>query len=278
VFVKCDRGMLAIFVAFAIFAIPGCGDMTKKDSKPALSQLRVGIDISYPPMEYFEAGKPTGIDIEVAEALGKKLGVPVKIENIGFDSLITSLQSDKIDVIISGLKDTAQRQQRLNLIDYFQIEESILVKKGNPKKITSLATMCGKTAGQVSGTVTLTAVQEASKKCPGAPIKIRTFGSNSDVNLAIKAGQADVNLDDTVSLRYVARTSGGGNDFEAIAQPEFGKGYFGIATLKSKRAVTDAVTKAYKQILEDGSLAAIYKKYGNADSTPPNFLQNAGKD
>jgi polar amino acid transport system substrate-binding protein len=244
------------------------------------SGLRVGMDISYPPMEYFEEGqKPTGIDVDVATAIAKELGVPLKIQNIGFDSLISSLQAGRVDMLISGLQDTPERQQRLNLIDYFKTGYAFLVNDGNPKGITSLETLCGHTAGQVSGTVTLTAVQEASKKCSGSTIKVLSFGSSADVNLAIKAGRADANLDDTPALSYVAKTSGGGSDYDVVPQPDAGANrYSGIATLKSDAAVTQAIVGAYKKLLADGTIKAIYTKHGFPSSVPSQFLQNSGTD
>jgi polar amino acid transport system substrate-binding protein len=244
------------------------------------SGLRVGMDISYPPMEYFEEGqKPTGIDVEVATAIAKQLGVPIKIQNIGFDSLISSLQAGRVDMLISGLQDTPKRQERLNLIDYFKTGYAFLVKKGNPKGITSLESLCGHTAGQVSGTVTLTAVQEASKKCSGSTIKVLSFGSSADVNLAIKAGRADANLDDTPALTYVAKTSGGGSDYDVVPQPDAGTNrYSGIATLKSDTAVTQAIVGAYKTLLANGTIKSIYTKHGYPSSVPAQFLQNSGTD
>ncbi len=243
------------------------------------SGLDVGMDVSYPPLEYYEQGdKLTGIDVEVAQAIADRLGVPLKVQNIGFDSLITSLAGGRVDMLISGMKDTPQRHQKINMIDYFQTSLALLVPKGNPKGITSLETLCGHTAGQVTGTVTKTAVEEASKRCANGSIKVLGFGSNADVNVALKAGRVDANLEDFVSLSYVARTSGGGNDYEAIPQKDLGTEYMGLGTLKSNPEVTDAVVAAYKAILADGTLARIYEKYGYPDSVPSGFIQNAGKD
>ena len=154
-----------------------------------------------------------------------------------------------------------------------------LVKKGNPQRITSLQSLCGHTAGQVSGTVTLTAVQDASKNCSGAKIKVLSFGSNADVNLAIKAGRVDANLDDGPALAYTAKTSDGGQDYDVVPAPSSGADrYSGIATLKSDPAVTQAIVGAYKKLLANGTIKRIYAKYGDSAAVPSQFLQNAGTD
>ncbi|MBS1869337.1 MAG: ABC transporter substrate-binding protein [Actinobacteria bacterium] len=286
-----SRLLAAALALLVLPALAACGSSSGGGSTSAGSTsagklpaqladgLTVGMDISYPPMEYYVDGtKPTGIDPEVAKAIADRLGVPLKLQNIGFDSLITSLQGGRVDMIVSGLKDTPERHQKINMVDYFRTTLGLIVKHGNPLHITSLASLCGHTAGQVSGTVTLTAVQNASKDCQGAPIKVLTFASNSDINLALKAGRVDANLEDFVSLSYVAKTSGGGQDYDVVPQPQLGTEYFGIGTLKSQPEVTAAVAGAFKQLLDDGTIARIYRKYDQPEAVPAQFLQNAGKD
>ena len=271
----------AALVVAASLVLAGCAGSPGSESKSAagheeIAELRVGMDISYPPFDFFDKGEPAGIDVDVANALGEELGVPVKIENIGFDSLISSLQGGRVDVIISAMKDSKERHQRLNLIDYFKTGESLLVKRGNPKGITDIASLCGLKVGQVSGTVTLIAMEEASKKCQDKPIEVLPFGSNADVNVALKSDRIDANLEDNASLQYTAKTSSDGMDFEVIPQESRGEHYFGIATLKSDTAKTEVVRKAYRQVLESGKLAQIYNKWGYPDAVPNGLIENVG--
>ena len=72
--------------------------------------LRVGMDLSYPPFETIGPdGKPTGISVEIAEALGTYLGRAVEISNMPFTGLIPALKSGKIDLIISSMTATPER-------------------------------------------------------------------------------------------------------------------------------------------------------------------------
>lgn len=74
--------------------------------------LKVGMELSYPPFETVcEDGKPCGISVDIAEALGAYLGRPVEISNISFVGLIPSLNSNKIDMIISSLTRTPRREK-----------------------------------------------------------------------------------------------------------------------------------------------------------------------
>jgi polar amino acid transport system substrate-binding protein len=236
--------------------------------------LNVAMDVSYPPMEYYDNNNIVGIDPDVAKALADRLGVPVHIDNIGFDSLISSLQANRADVLLSGMKDTPDRRERLNMIDYFKTNLALLVAENNPKNITDLASLCGKTAGQVTGTATLDQVTDASKKCPaGQTINVLGFGSNADVNAAIRAGRVDANLEDAVSLDFVVASGG----FSDIPQPQLGTEYFGMATLKSDNDTTNAIRNAYKSLLADGTIKSIYDKHHVTNAVPDSFMENQGQ-
>jgi polar amino acid transport system substrate-binding protein len=72
--------------------------------------LRVGMDLSYPPFETIGAdGQPTGVSVELAQALATNLERPLVIENIPFTGLIPALKSGKIDVIISSMTASPER-------------------------------------------------------------------------------------------------------------------------------------------------------------------------
>ncbi|MBA2726784.1 MAG: transporter substrate-binding domain-containing protein [Parachlamydiaceae bacterium] len=80
--------------------------------------LRVGMELSYPPFETIcNDGKPCGISVDIAMALGKSLDRPVKFENIPFVGLIPSLKNGSIDTIISSLTITEQRRKAIDFSD-----------------------------------------------------------------------------------------------------------------------------------------------------------------
>lgn len=76
--------------------------------------LRVGMELAYPPFEMADAqGKPAGVSVRIAKALGEHLGRPVVIENIAFDGLIPALKTRKIDCIISSMTATPERARSI---------------------------------------------------------------------------------------------------------------------------------------------------------------------
>src|SRR5262249_23672998 len=65
--------------------------------------LRVGMDASYPPFSDTPAGAAIGLDVDVANEIGRRLGLHIQIENMGFDGLYDSLKTSQVDVLISAL-------------------------------------------------------------------------------------------------------------------------------------------------------------------------------
>ncbi|NLT42094.1 MAG: amino acid ABC transporter substrate-binding protein [Anaerolineae bacterium] len=75
-------------------------------------RLRVGMDASFPPFEVVDAeGQVQGLDVDLADALARRLGLQLEIANIAFDGLHDALAGGEVDVLISALPYEAQRTQ-----------------------------------------------------------------------------------------------------------------------------------------------------------------------
>ena len=80
--------------------------------------INVGSDIPYAPMEMFDAkNNPIGFDVDLANAIGAKLGVKILFQKQAFDTIIPSLQAAKHDIAMSSLSDTLDRQKVLDFVD-----------------------------------------------------------------------------------------------------------------------------------------------------------------
>lgn len=93
--------------------------------------LVVGMELSYPPFETSdENNQPQGVSVDLAKALGESLGRPVRIENIAFAGLISSLKTGKIDLIISSMTATEERAQSIDFSNpYLNTGLCLLVAK-----------------------------------------------------------------------------------------------------------------------------------------------------
>lgn len=227
--------------------------------------VKVGSDIAYAPMEYYDTNGTTvlGFDKEITDGLSKQLGVTFQWDNATFDGLITQLQSKKIDVAISGMSDTKERQQKIDFVDYYQAGAMILVKKGNPNKISSLTDLCGKTVAVQRGTTQEGYAQDQSKKCAAEgkqAINLLSFDRETEAMLQVKNGRAVADLQDYPVATYNARTSGGGNNFEVVGE-QIQAGPLGIGVSKENSGLRDALQKGLQAMIDDGTYLKLIEKY-----------------
>src|SRR6266540_4359372 len=231
-------------------------------------EIKVGSDIAYAPVEFYKEGtqQVQGIDWDLAQAMGQKLGVKVTFVNFtDFANIITAMQAKRFDIIMSAMNDTAERRAKnVDFIDYFTAGSAILVKKGNPQGIQSLDNLCGKTIALQQGTVQVdqAKAQQAKCKSAGSPeIKILTFEKDTDALLQVKNGRAVADMEDFPVAAYNAKTSGGGSDFEVAGQ-QFEVGKYGIAVRKDDTQLRDALQAALKAVIADGTYDQILSKWG----------------
>jgi polar amino acid transport system substrate-binding protein len=166
-------------------------------------------DATYPPEEFYEGTKLVGSDIDIGNEVARRLGMTAKFQNTGFDGIIAALLAKKCSVIISGMNDTPERRKQVAFVDYISVGQSLMVKKGNPKGIKTLADLSGKTVSVEVGTTNKIFLDQASAalKKKGKPsIKITTFPKDTDAANALKTGRVDAYFGDSpVVAYYIAR-------------------------------------------------------------------------
>jgi polar amino acid transport system substrate-binding protein len=123
-------------------------------TQPPNKKLVVGMELNYPPFEMVDAqGNPTGISVEMADALGRFLGRAVQIENIPFDGLVPALKTGKIDLIISSMTATPERAQSIDFSDpYLTTGLCLLVNKNAGIHSIADADAAGKAIAVKQGT------------------------------------------------------------------------------------------------------------------------------
>ncbi|WP_327369811.1 ABC transporter substrate-binding protein [Streptomyces sp. NBC_01217] len=289
--------------------LTACGDQTDSDSTKSDSStkstaplfdklpadiqkagvIKVGTDATYAPMEFKQGDKIVGVDPDIAAALSKQLGVKIEFTSGTFDTLLGALPTGRYNAVMSAMSDTKARQEGLDdkgkktgtgvdFVDYFTASTGILVKKGNPEGIKSLDDLCGKKLAVQRGTTYEQAAKDLSAKCAKdgkAKISIEAFSSDSEAQTRVKSGGAVADLNDSPVAAYIAKTAGGGNDFEAIAN-ESDAGPFGIAVDKKNTQLRDALKDALDAIIADGTYKAALDKWGAADGAVTAAAVNGG--
>jgi len=180
------RIFLALFLPFLLTAC----------RHEAANQLNVGMELAYPPFEMTnEAGKPAGVSVDLAQALGEFLHRPVVIQNIPFDGLIPSLKTGKIDLVISSMTATPERAESIDFSEpYLTTGLALLTNaKAGVQSIEDL-NQAGKTVVVKKGT---TGHVYAREHLP-LP-KVLVLEQESACVLEVAQGKADAFLYDQMS-------------------------------------------------------------------------------
>ncbi len=164
--------------------------------KPDDDTLVVGMELSYPPFEMSDQNnEPTGVSVDLAKALAESLGRPLRIENIAFAGLIPSLQTGKIDLIISSMTATEERAQSIAFSDpYLDTGLCLLVSKDSDIASIDDLDQPGKAVAVKQGTTGhLYAMDEIENA------KVLALEKESSAVLEVVQGKADAFIYDQMS-------------------------------------------------------------------------------
>jgi polar amino acid transport system substrate-binding protein len=233
---------------------------TAAPARHASGTLTFCSDITYPPEEFYQGTKPAGSDIDIGNAVAKRMGRTAKFQNTGFDGIIAALLAKKCDAIISGMNDTADRRKQVSFIDYLSVGQSLMVKKGNPSHIAGLASLSGKSVSVEVGTTNKAFLDAASKKLKAqgkAAIKVQAFPHDTDAAAALKTGKVDAYFGDSpVVAYYIEKDSAfafGGSPINPIP--------VGIAVRKNDPATKAGIQKAINALYANGTIKRILAKW-----------------
>ena len=139
--------LVCVFMVMATLGAAGC--------QPKSSTLVVGTSADYEPFEYIaEDGSYTGFDIELMQEIGKRLNMDIEWQDVAFDGLIGSLQSDKIDAIIAAMSATPEREAQVDFTQpYFIGADAIIVAEGSNITINKNEDVAGYKVGVQTGTI-----------------------------------------------------------------------------------------------------------------------------
>lgn len=232
------------------------------------------------PYGYTEGSTLKGEAPTLHKEIFKALGVDtLKPTLVDFDGLIPGLQAGKYDVVSAGMAITPDRcANALFSEPEFISPTAMMVKKGNPKKVTDLgsAKAAGITIGVMSG-----AVEASYAEAAGIPKdKIKTLQKPQDGADAVKGGRIDAFLLTGISLRWLAKTN---TDTEVTAafvpkkdgKPQYSPG--GAVFKQGNEELRDAFNKELLKITSDKAhYVSLLQPYGfGASELPPANLKTA---
>lgn len=231
------------------------GDAKSLDRIKASGVLRVGLEATYPPMEYVEGGAITGFDVDFARKLAERLGVKAEFVNVGWDEIFEGLNGRKYDLIISSMNVTPDRAKIVDFAEYTRMSQVYVCRKGVTVKTEQ--DLAGKSVIAQLGTTAEDWLQLVRERVKGIKI-VRTFKSGPELFAQVKAGKADCLIADEPVGKYYAKMSPDQLEVtgEAIASEPVG-----IALRKKEADLKAAVEKAVASLQAEGTVKALGEKW-----------------
>lgn len=128
---RCHLYRFVCTAAVVLTALLTCG-CEKNDSQ--VPTYVVAMEATFPPYEFYRGNEIVGIDVDILNEIGRRKGVKFKLEDMAFDSIITAVQTGKVDLVVSGLTVTEDRKRMVDFTrPYSGARQVIIVPKGAPE-------------------------------------------------------------------------------------------------------------------------------------------------
>ncbi|MDD5923131.1 MAG: amino acid ABC transporter substrate-binding protein [Eubacteriales bacterium] len=257
--------ILTSLMVFSMALLTGCGSSSgskssKDDSWDYIKKngkLIVGLDDTFAPMGFRdENNKLVGFDIDLAKAVGKKLGIKIEFQPIDWKAKEANLKAKKIDCIWNGLSATEDRQKSMTLSKKY-MENRILLMSTDPsvnvKDVDQLKDM---KIGTQAGSAALEQIQK-NKKYDEFKDNIKEYDTYDEALLDMKAGRINVVAIDEVYAIYNNQNK----DKLYESDFNFGADYYAIAFRKGDKALANKINGAIKELEDDGTAEKISDKW-----------------
>jgi polar amino acid transport system substrate-binding protein len=226
------------------------------DSKVASDgKLVVGTDPTYEPNEFKRNGKIVGFDVDLGDAIAKKLGLTAEFQESKFDAILPALGS-RYEIGMSSFTDNPEREKVVDFVTYFNAGTQWASKDPNFNPDNA----CGKKVAVQTGTVQDTDDLPArQKKCGGNAIKVQRYDAQDEATNSVVLGKADAVLADSPVMAGAVKKVGGGLQ---LVGDIYDAAPYGIAIPKTAGTTKDAILGAVKGLVSDGTYKAILDKWG----------------
>lgn len=224
-------------------------------------KLVFATDPTDPPFQFFSEGNDlVGAEIDLANAVGKILGVKVEFVTSGFSAIIPGVEAGRFDASVSAFASTTARQKIVDFVTYFNSSRAFLYRKGTLPNIKDETDLCGLKVGIPTGTTMATAIVGLSTNCTTAgkaAIAYSLYPDQATTVLAVRSGRADL----TILSAHVSSwwQQNGEGEFEVLLRPTQGADFNGMVVRKG--GLSKVMERAVQQLMDDGTFTTIFTKW-----------------
>ncbi|MGC6656975.1 glutamine ABC transporter substrate-binding protein GlnH [Pantoea sp. EEL5] len=235
-------------IAFALVACSATLAVAAQD------KLVVGVDTAFVPFEFKQGDKYVGFDIDLWNAIAKKMNVSYELRPMDFGGLIPGLQSRNLDVAMADITITEPRKQVVDFSDGYYNADLLIAVKSNNTSITKFSDLVGKKVGLKQGTAAATFMKGKYKA------DYVEFPNIDNAYLDLQAGNLDAVVHDSPNVLYYVKTAGDGKIKAVGENDSILPQQYGFAMQKNS-PLTPKVNAALKALRADGTYNKIYVKW-----------------
>ena len=227
---------------------------------PAMAdKLVMSTEATFPPYEYVDGDKIVGIDVEIADAIAKKLGYEgVEVMDIAFDNVIPAVTEGKADIAMAGLTASVERMASVYFSFPYATGIQVVIVPEN-SAIKSVDDLFAEGANHLIGVqIATTGELYATWDIQDAGLgEVKAFPNGVDAVEALKNGKVDcVIIDNEPAKAFVANNEG-----LTILETTYVTESYAIAVAKNNVELLGNVTAALQDLIADGTVDAIIEKY-----------------
>lgn len=217
--------------------------------------MTMGTNATFPPYEFYDGDTVVGIDAEICQAIAEKLGLTLEIVDMDFNSLVTAVQSGKIDISAAGMTVREDRLVNVDFTDSYSTGVQVVIVPED-SDIASVDDLAGKLIGvQDATTGHIYCSDDFGEE------NVVAYNSGAVAVQALKDGKVDcVVIDQEPAKNFVQVNEG-----LKILETEYVTEDYAIAVAKDNTALKDAINTAMAELKTDGTIQSILDKYISAE-------------
>ena len=251
---------LCIVLVLALFT--ACGGQKNASSLKTIEsgKLIMSTNAAFPPYEMTDDnGAYIGIDVEIAGAIAKKLGLELEIADMGFTAALEAAQNNSSDMVMAGVTVNEDRLAVMDFSESYATGIQVVIVKED-SEITSIDDLEGKTIGTQMGTTGYIYASDTPENGGYGEENVIPYDNGMTAVNALKNGQVDcVIIDNGPAQEFVKANTG-----LKILETEWLTENYAIGFAKGSELV-EPVNKALAELIADGTVQKIVDKYITAE-------------
>lgn len=226
-------------------------DAIKKRGK-----LILGTDATWPPWEWVQGNQIVGWDIDIAKEIANALGVQLEVRDIRFAGLLEAVRKGDVDLAISAITWTSEREKVLEFSMPYYLESIVVVTKASRTDINKVEDLYGKTVGvQIGTTHEEWAAENLEKTGKG---NVRRYDKVYPYMVEVlRRGDVDaIILDRSIATALVRKFP----DLKIAFELPGSAGYISVAMPKCAQDLKLVVDQVIENLMQTGKLDEIFQR------------------